>query len=379
MRDNDVDLKVAINDINKIIDGAYLPKEYADFKEAMKAVFAEIRKHETSVINGLYEDIQQEINAQQATWQVVAALVPNDELAIWESRGFTPMCKNNNDIAFLDCSIYEAEDIVNKYSYITFTEQFVDCEKTLFNLAEKNNIDVPIIFSPWSRRAVKLSQEDITDDLKEILLRDYILVWNIHIEEAKKTGFVRPDEDDLYYRYTFSNEENGLLVLDNEEAEVKILSNGNRQIISSYELADEVVKWVIPNAINLDASYIQSCSEKIWHNHMREGRRLSRIVTHGDVEYILERLKYPLADSVLQAEFYGFKVTPEKIIKRYADNNIRYGYNNEEKLLYKIRRNLPICYIAFKGKEKWITDYVEYVLSYLECYYPDFRWAGVRV
>ena len=386
MRDNDVDVARAIEDINRLVDEAYMPQEYAELKEAMKTAFASLKRHEAETMAEICRDIRQESRAANRGWQIYVLLVPRHEQAKWESRGFFPILEDREpkaEIGFLDCSLEEAEELVEESPGLAWYDGYLEAEPMLFRAAARNQLDLPVLFSPWARRAVQLVSDDISPQAGQVLQRDCLLMWNIRFQAASADDRrVRPDGDDISYIYVYSKMENSFLLAEDEEAEISCLEDGRLQLAAPHELPEYKVKWLLYKPIGEDKEYIRQLGDRAFASFQpaaRESRSIHRIVTQGDLAYLLSTtLVCRIGDEALEVEYHGTGIGQGfRTIMGYKRQQMHYAYDNQENLLYRQKRSLPSCYISFAGSHKWLADYAEYVRAYLEHHYPEQRWVGV--
>lgn len=386
MRDNDVDVAKAIDDINSLVDKAYMPREYDELKEAMKKAFARLKRHEAEAMAEICQEIRQEGQAANKGWQIYVLLVPRFEQEKWASRGFFPILEDEEpqaEIGFLDCSLEEAEKLVEESPGLKWYDRYLEAEPMVFRAAAMNQMDLPVLFSPWARRSVELVSEDISPQAEQVLQRDCLLMWNICFQTATADVEIRPDGDDINYIYKYSKMENGFLLTEDAEAEIISLEDGRLQLAVPHKLLDYKVKWLQYKPIGEEKQeYIRQLGDRAFASFQpaaREGRLIHRIVTQGDLAYLLSTtLACNIAGEELKAEYHGIAIGEGfRPVKGYSRQQLHYAYDNEENLLYRQKRSLPRCYIKFAGGHKWLADYAEYVLAYLKHHYPEQQWIGV--
>ena len=302
--------------------------------------------------------------------------------------------------------------------------RYIEEERLLFDIADIYHITKPVVFSPYSRRAVKIQlpiqdsdaaellrdAADLTpylleeNSLKDKLLADRQLLWNIRIGEVKlpeynpsgegDCGFVAPYGDREIYRYEFNKQKNGdficpdtieipcLLAAEKDEERQLITLITNRKLKNKCRS----LSILRPKEYEEQIAGHKSGNREIFFSNVsrlgddRAGRIFAkeRLRTQGDIERLLHCFNIPEYD----CKFAGVsdsRKTELKSIKRYS-GELSYGaccYSCREQLLYGKRRVLPCCHIRFSGRAKFLADYADYVLFFLENRYPDFLWAGV--
>lgn len=339
---------------------------------------------------------------------------------------------------FLDCSYAEANalcadefDTVFPYQgYIKMDGErmpfhyrlvrnlrYIERERQLWGMAHLYHIARPAIFSPYARRAVKIQipqeEREIADHLREYpqdaapfcfadngledkILCDRHLLWNVIPEkkelppygglESDERSYFAPYGDQEIYRYEFSNvKENEFICPAHEDraaviAAEKDRENGRIILITKCRLQSECMSMrILPLAEDV-AKHCEGAGKVAFAN--RDACRehsfpKERLRTQGDIERVLYALSMP-DFSCSFAEVSSTVKTYPNVIVRYS-NELRYGDADilREQLLYGKTRRLPYCYLRFSGESKFLNDYAEYVLSFLEYRYPDVQWVGV--
>lgn len=344
------------------------------------------------------------------------------------------------DDYFLDCSYAEANALCaaefdTAFPYRGYIEmdgermpfhyrlvrnlRYIERERQLWDMAHLYHIARPAIFSPYARRAVKIQlpqeEREIADHLREYpgdaapfcfadndlddkLLCDRHLLWNVITEkkelpsygglEGDERSYFAPYGDQEIYRYEFSNvKENEFICAAYEEraaviAAEKDRENGRITLITKSRLQSECMSMRILPPAEDPAKYCGGWGKAAFAN--RDAHREStfpkeRLRTQGDLERVLYALSMPDHDFACSfGEVSSTVKTYPKRIDRYS-NEFQYGDADilREQLLYGKTRHLPYCYLRFSGEPKFLNDYAEFVLSFLEYRYPDVQWVGV--
>ena len=107
---------------------------------------------------------------------------------------------------------------------------------------------------------------------------------------------------------------------------------------------------------------------------------MERLRTRGDIERVLYGLNLP--EWGFACKFLGVSDNEKKDVTTIQPYNRELSYgildNQREQAIYKNRRKFPFCYLNFMGSEKFLVDYVSYVICFLESRYPEFQWVGVK-
>lgn len=253
---------------------------------------------------------------------------------------------------------------------LTPNYQFIEAEKKIFSVSEIYNLPIQI-YSPYARRAVDIcisekSSEDFTrldelnfrlaeNNLSDKLLMNNKFFWNVEIKKSVDLAWFKNHEN--YFEYGFDADEQSYILpkidlnfysgIEAEKSDGKII------LRSIHELPEEFELIKILPVENKIAPRIFS---------------KPRIRTIGDIEFILKCFE----NENFSCSFVKFG-GGDKIL-RYS-KEFAYPTSQEQELLCA-KLKLPVISIKFFGDRKFLTDYANYVLYFLERNYPEFNWAG---
>lgn len=253
--------------------------------------------------------------------------------------------------------------------------RFVEAEEKIFRIATIYNAPVQI-YSPYARRAVDIciaekSAADFTkladldfqlekNNLADKLLLNNKFYWNVQIKPVE-TSWDKQDGD--IYEYGFENQfDSQIYILPETDSrfddEIEALKSEGQIILKSpRELPNEFVAVKILTAESKIAPRILS---------------KNRLRTKGDIEFILSGLAW----KNFHCSFGNFGGSAKKIL-RYSKEH-KYPTSQDENLL-RAKIKLPVCTVKFFGEGIFLTDYANYVIHFLEEYFPEFNWAGEYV
>ena len=398
-----------------------------NIKNILEHTLCELAKENKKVFNNIKDRVfQSNIKTKDTYWQVCTMLVPMEKEEDYKNDlKFYPMCKiNEKDSlnlqgestlyyyknAFLNCSYNRVQEILGKtyigkvkaengdvkeikYNLI-LDRSFIEKEKIIYEVSEQYNINLPKIFSPYSRKFVAIyldlsnlekeySYSNIDLCLDENNLKKYIifnktLLWNIFIEDGEYltpiseeiNKGILPYEDEVNYIYTFNYDKKNEYVLieddfyqiDKKEKFIKIKSKND--IHNNY-------KKIVVNKVEKDI--IKNISTEYFSNEYKETFYEKKILrTKADVNYVVNRFENVFNFHI---ECVDFNEEKYKVLKRYSKDFRYYKLKNE---LVKFN-NKTKCYLKFSGdiNSIYFEDYVNYVLSNLDDLYPEFIWVGV--
>ena len=411
--------------LSEILDTAQLD---SDLKTYLKKSLNAIYSHERKIMSELKSEVETDLKSGRNFLTIVTALVPREKIPVMTEKNFYAVDKDglsdknlsvffktppafdvkkifgesNSGSYFLCCPYEEVEQLCKKtfvgrngtktFSYrLVPQKRLVEQEMRLFRLAELYKIKTPIIFSPYARRAVDIQILDEIEpgdfdfdfsgnaELKGKILGDCILMWSVSVKSnVESKSYVSPNDDEKFHRYIFDSGVNKKsFVLPSVTSEILVEAkriNDNRiDIISSGELEDnfEILKIVAPKIDKTFPDDIEIFSNTCDTDRLIEKTRLR---TAGDVNYILS--------SLAQGEFScAFETLtdspPANRIKSYQKNFGHNYFTSHAEELFRLKAKLPYCLVKFKAPEKYLADYANFVLHFLNRNYPEFSWTGV--
>ena len=337
---------------------------------------------------------------------IVVALIPICDEKNFEAIGLYKMVENNKKRIFIDDE-YEnirvlAGDLSSKKKYrgkyikdgvieyfeyeLKFDRSFLEVQELLFKYTQYYSIDNPVIFSPYSHKSFYVIYDDSLDKNNNKLdfcfeengikaIEDKNLFWNIKIEriENKTYNAKIPYGSDTRYVYSFKKNKQGKYLfpypVNNQSIIYDIKLNTDEiEIITSKEMEDfNLLEYYDVDYTSGDLKAM--ISSKVLFNNKREYKGIvaTRIVSEGDVEHAIAPFrKWNELSCMIVNE------AEEKII-RYSS---RYRVDRKDKSMFS-----KICtkFLRFTKKEqKFLTDYANYVMEYLEYYYPEIEWVGEK-
>ncbi|MDO5296537.1 MAG: hypothetical protein Q4F00_07900 [bacterium] len=456
-------MKSEREELRNIVDRADIA---GDWKKLLSEAFQALGSRSDSLLEEIGRRVEREVanlrTGWNQEWNIVTVLADCGR----EVSGFYPIDRTGEADAeedllgeaqyidmggtyFLDCSYAEAEALCSAeyadtcpYSgslevqgeKLAFRYRLVhdlrciEAERLLFDVADIYRISKPVVFSPYSRRAVKiqiprqdsraadvlreLPEDDLTpyclpdNKLAGRLLAGKKLLWNLRLGELElpqyqpggecSTSYASPYRDSITYGYEFKEQRNCDFVSPDADDIVSLIDaekDGERELITlrAQKLLVNKCRFLrIIRAEDNIADYRRKVSGAVFFRNYADPLSVpaemssvwakERLRTRGDIERVLGSLRMSELD--LQGEFVAVEAAAKKgfqVCQRYA-RELSYGEascSQREQALYKKWRSLPFCYIRFSGNAKFLSDYAEYVLFYLENRYPDFQWVGV--
>ena len=456
-------MKIKQDELQSIIDKAEIPEEW---KKILQTTMQSIITRSDSVLAGIRNRVLQEADDSSVDmdvmWNVATALVSVDEAN--NLGGFRNILCNRKESQeeyllgephfidiegnyFLNCSYEEAcacclDEYSSEYPYsgnvsiqgldtpfryrLAFDLRYVNAEQVLFEASNIYQIRIPVIFSPYSRRAVKIQipseYGDVADILKEHkndltpynlsdneltdkLVADKRLMWNIRIEYInlpqysvdvdKDNSYFAPYGDCTVYRYEFKNLKGNEFICPGKEDIPNVLSaqitrqkNEERQMITLVTNKQLTLPCaslrIMKHQENITEDTTVGRVKFIFSNLVARTKytifTAERLRTKGDIERVLYGLSMPIYN--LSCSFLCVTESEKKdvdVIRTYY-RELTYGDidSHREQFLYGNRRRLPFCYLKFIGDNKFLSDYASFVISFLNARYPDFQWVGVK-
>ena len=335
-----------------------------------------------------------------------AVLMTGDD-AEYEAAGLYKMGEDIPYRVFLNCEYDEIRDIVGdlsqkkiyKGSYIKdgniikfdywfeFDNSFVKAQERMFSYAEQFCVKNPIIFSPYSHKSfiVKFNDSIKNENVKldfcfadnniPVIDGNNCLYWNIHqsIEADKTYDAKEPYGDNTKYIYFFKKTKKGNYLLPlpvNNQTnvyDIRFTENGVEAVID-HDIEDFVIFEY--NELDLNSKVVRERRSKqmLFVNRVEEKtQNRRRILSEGDIERAIGCFREWQDICCGRSSGEGSRVI------RYSK---KYSANRKDKTMFNtIRRE----YVYFKKKDssrRFLTDHANYILEYLEYYYPEIEWAG---
>lgn len=387
---------------------------------------------------------QEEVAAKQdgnASWDVTTLLAPLAERAMLADAGFYPMLraddprrceieqpqqeKQQKQLYFLDTDYDTFRRIVYETTYegrrgaesvpyrLRFVPLFAEAECRLIETAELYRVTRPVIFSPWTRRAVMVEADGggPLDDLcleenglASILLEDRMLYWNFEwsvqegADDAQKGR--SPAFDEVCGIQTYPTKDRWTDGHPKQPEQLDFLLPEQRMGLRS------VVRNIKKNQITItgtsdwyDASSEQRCECFRWHrpgavermtfaNAFARGRvaATGAIGTNGMMDYthVLRtraQLDY-LLQQLTQAPFSVVQADAEGTVLHRYERGMAYGRDRAQELFRRRARGGQAIRLSFAcadaAQEKFLTDYANFVLDALERRAPYITWIAQR-
>ena len=421
-----------LTDVSSIIDSSRNIDGYE--KAVLKKLFYKLEENQKNVFKEIESEVSKQLgnlHTKKENWHITTALIDSDKCTIdaakrngfyevipldvnEEKMPFTELNVYRNDdpdvqrrgnvyagIVFLNCKyseigcykkdyyaiVHTSEgDLEVKYNLIPY-EGILEYEKKLERAALQYGINVPLIYSPMSRRAmivkvdidasfVEKKRDHVIDFLYEknqlngVILNKKTMVWNVKTEEKERLP--RPKEnvdksiiplfDSAKIVYTFDANDNEYFYVQSEN--IDIWRNNNKVYLG----IDSIMK-----IDSIDYERFTICygnpdfigkNDLFENNYDFECCLKERVRTKGDILNILSCFDLKCED----VYFSGKQDTIRTYEKRCT-----YHYPKDDVL-----KSSSVVYVKIQGsKDLYFEDHISYVFSYLNYYYPEFRWVGV--
>lgn len=416
--------------VKEIIESKIENIENKELKRVLLQIMPELAKRQENIRAELLQRLNEEIASQgKIELSIGTVLVDNEESELIKREGcgiYTYdiggclfkknklLSEPNNNLCkefFLNLPYRSIQEIIDKketyvaYIYgksftfnLSICYRFISKENTIIKMARMYEVNEPVIFSPWARKAVNIVLTDDVDDglaaeiaanmdevdwclqqngLEGIMVINKKLLWNIAVTGGQKaTKIQAPDDSIMSYTYTYNNlkkkdfiyvDSNDIIMTEKKEKEIILHSrkslhdNGddsivdNATLISVAPMGDAVLDFVNTG---------KGCSN------------LARIRTEANINWVLKKISHK-----------GFTCEFSRIAKELSKNEaVIQRYNKEQEYykdwdqeLYRNMTNRPVCYINISAdNEVFIEDFADYVIYNLDYMYPEFKWVGVK-
>ena len=423
------------NNMNELIDNMKYLSEYD--KEVIGGIFDNLIRHQNSMFEKIIAktELQQRERELALKWNIITAAISKDEVEQSKKNGLyeildtvcfaeklhyedlnlvTDNKKNglcSAGVSFLFCKYQDVFKYLNrKYKACVTTNNdsfeveyyfekyggYYDIERIIERTAMQYEVDVPILLEPISRRAINVivdlskygfskSDNMIIDfqfaknGLTEIIKEKTTLVWNVEIVEKNEIPRPRENTDkkllakivpffeEVYQLYQFPSNENEFYYVESKIQDIK--RYGSSVYLNLHEKEKiEDVRYSKLIVHDIPQKYIDKidCSFRTFFDDRCINK--VRIRTEADIDYVMNSMKNDIA-------LY------QGLCRKRDNEDSIYIYNSYDAYYYpknKILRSASICNVQFRSSENiYFEDYVSYILSYLNYYYPEFYWVGV--
>ncbi len=404
----------------KIIDSRFSEDEEHNkaIKNSLLSIMRELCGYTSEVNQNLIDRAFNQSFESQIN-EIYAVILPTLDGTEYEPDGLFKMTEIIPQRFFLDCEYDDIRNIVGdtsnlnvykgtyikdevEYSFeysLEFDNSFVKVQERLFDYAEHYNVSNPLIFSPFSHKAFVIKHnfnqehsnpfgvkkdsgnhnEENSVDYRfkqngiPVIEGQCCLFWNIRQDIIKDKTYdaSEPYGEKVKYVYCFPKSKKGMYRLP--------IPINNQTCIYDIRFCDKDIKIVIDKEIedfflyeyydlDLNTPVVKERQSKglFFANDVNEQmKKQRRLLSEGDIERAIGYFRSWKDLYCKRADGDG------KNIIRYAK---KYCANRTDKYLFNtIRRE----YIHFEKQDKrFMTDYANYVLEYLEYYYPEIEWAG---
>lgn len=423
------------SDVSKIVDKC--SGLSGDERVLLKKLFEKLESNQEQVLNNIQSKVDEQtanIRRSPTEWKIYTMLGDNNkaELEHLNNNNFYEVIphidsvrpkmklaslnaypKDDNDtlkagniyggIAFLNCRYSDIGKYTenNEYSAVVHINGkelsvsyrlnrwrgFLDEEKIIEQTAFQYGVNVPIIYSPMSRHAVEvqvlgLDIKDITDNpegeidfqfeingLNGILQTGKTLLWNIETVNKDNIPRIRKCSDskitalfdDVMCIYELDAKNNEYYHIRCDNQDLRRFGNTVYVNIDQENDINDIfyVKYIVHDC---NISAVEVYDNRYTSNHCSK----ERVRTKGDIYNVLKCFdKIKFGDILFSGE--------QDFIRNYGKDDA-YHYPKDEVL-----RSSSALYIKIHdNNDIFFEDYVSYVLSYLNYYYPEFRWVGVK-
>lgn len=375
------------SDINKILSSeTALDRNQKVF---FSVLAEELEKRQTELFKVLQENT---INALRNTKEINPVVTMLSADPAYESKDFFPMPfdgENEESIVFIDCPAEELKeddeyplngtDAKIKVERVT---GFIKAERIISSIFRAYNICQPYIFSPYSRRAYRVTvfDEEANDYVPLNIKKNNIcskiknvsvgkLFWNIEILPLAKFRAENVVVNNNEF-VRFNNCDNNTFIwLDSSDESVIFKKCADSQYIDiSKEDYEKYRPDLIKVIIHKPDPWAKNCFKNISDQTVLAPER---IISAADLRLAVQKY-YPEP-----SEYKGcLEEKNNNKVKVYTEE---YRYNYEE-LSPAIVKNKVVYYLKFEnsGKDQFFADRVSFFISFMRYNYPNFYWVGVQ-
>ena len=187
---------------------------------------------------------------------------------------------------------------------LSINTEYIDKIEKLYRITEKNKVlwqtvNIPYITKFISVHLIEAEEdffysekiESIKYDLDARYQRNYVLCWNMAVNEFELNELVKPTEEQLTYEYTINTDVNGKYLVDLEDGEVLaafIEENRSLKFIVEKKIESKMMIWEILGEINFELE--KYLDYKIYSNRRSEYKNKKIFYSMNDIKEKIESL-----------------------------------------------------------------------------------------
>ena len=270
--------------------------------------------------------------------------------------------------------------------YLKFDRSFIEKQELLYEYALYYNLGNPILYSPYSHKSVTLIYDkEVSESHCELDFKfnenginvingiKNNLFWNIDIHNENRTYDAKvPYGNEVRYIFRFNKSKKGNYVLP--------LPLNNQTKVFNIEVLESMIEittdhdmdeFAVLEPLECDETSplikTLKSNEKFFNNRRSYNEIINkRIISESDIEHSIATFRNNNGIKCCISEGGG------QIVNRYTK---KYRADRKSR---KFFNTISREYVLFKAEEKkrFLTDYVNYVIEYLEFYYPEIEWVG---
>lgn len=368
--------------------------------------------------------------SQEDNMNIVTMIVPKDDFYLYEER-FSPVLPsdgidkklleildteekiykkivlNTDRDKFLELEEIEINGTVHieekEYSFTFKLEkdnEYMEKIKEIYEVFGLNGMKWKTLNTPYFNKIFKLKIKDYDREILEVLkkvdenieivieknelekywMEDYILVWNIIRMSMMGNGEIQPTKDRIHYEHTlfFNNIRNIYLCPDKDIYIYYIQRIGTGFRIITDE--NREMKWEFIKISDTDEKV---CEKKlglpVFSNRMNLSF-INKIKMENDIRLRnlgeIKRIVNSFTDVTSRIELINVEVTDHE--KKYVATNDLNPFMIDE---FKLKGENSNIYLYFRElkRDVHIKEIMDFIISELQIYFPEYRCRGVLV
>ena len=282
---------------------------------------------------------------------------------------------------------YRSKNGTSEFEYtLRFNDRYLNIQKLISELANLYETENAVLFSPYMRKFfdVCISEEipknikpdDISYEFEKNhipAITNAVLLWNFSVTETEliKADAKIPYGQTVRYSYHFDKKKNTsclILPKNNQTVIYGICTDEHGITITLDHEFEEFILVEYRNADIQNSKYKKmEAAGRLYSNFINKScLAAKRILSECDIEYAI----YPFRNH------QGIKC---EITQKLNEICRRYSYKYRPSLSGKLgsrKLRSVMLKFTFERNEQFKHDYINYVLDYLDYYYPEIEWVG---
>lgn len=278
-------------------------------------------------------------------------------------------------------------------------KEYIEKIKEIYDVFGLNSLEWKTINVPYFNKIYKLKITNYSEELfdllntfeeekiiidkmeyKEYWLDDYVTLWNIQKISMLGNGEIEPTKDRIHYEHTlFFNRDENVYLCPTDEAYIYFIqkiSDGFRIVTDE----NKDMKWEFLKILEVDEEiYRKKLKKPVFSNKIKM-YFINKIKLENNVRLRnfaeIQRIVNSYASVSDRLELVRVEVSDEER-EHVKTNDLNYFRLDE----FKLKAHSSNMYMYFKvvKNDSYVKEILDFILSELQIYFPEYRYRGVLI